>query len=112
MKNKVLVVEDDISIGEKNFSETNNIDSISEVKLLTTIKDAKNTLDTNFLDLNLPDGNGIQLLRWLKEKQIETKVLIFSINKELKRLCLQSGAHDFFDKSKDFDALLDTISDC
>ena len=102
MKNKVLVVEDDISIGEKNFSETNNIDSISEVKLLTTIKDAKNTLD----------GNGIQLLRWLKEKQIETKVLIFSINKELKRLCLQSGAHDFFDKSKDFDALLDTISDC
>ena len=117
MKNKVLVVEDDISIGEKKISETNNIDSISEVKLLTTIKDAKNTLDTNYfeiivLDLNLPDGNGIQLLRWLKEKQIETKVLIFSINKELKRLCLQSGAHDFFDKSKDFDALLDTISDC
>ena len=117
MKKKVLVVEDDISIGEKIFIETKNIDCVTGVKLATSIKEAMNCLDNKFyeiivLDLNLPDGNGIQLLRWLKEKQIQTKVLVFSINKELKKLCLHNGATSFYDKSRDFEELLADIKDC
>ena len=112
--NNILIVEDDITIGEKIFSEVKNIECISQVELSTTLKEAKNNLKSNHfdiivLDLNLPDGNGIQLLRWLKEKKAKTKIFIFSINIELKRLCLQSGADGFFDKSKDFDALLEHI---
>jgi len=29
------------------------------------------------LDLNLPNGNGIELLKWIKEKKAETKVFVF-----------------------------------
>jgi len=117
VKKKVLVVEDDVRIGQKILVETKNIECVTGVKLATSIKEAIKSLDDEFyeiivLDLNLPDGNGIQLLRWLKEKQIQTKVLVFSINKELKRLCLQNGAYSFYDKSKDFDLLLADIKDC
>jgi DNA-binding NarL/FixJ family response regulator len=56
--------------------------------------------------LKLPDGNGIQLLKLLKDKKIETKVFVFSISTELKRVCLKYGAFAFFDKAKGFDELI------
>ena len=61
------------------------------------------------LDLNLPDGNGIELLKWVKEKQIETKVYVFSTSIELKLLCLKYGTFAFFDKAKDFNKLIETL---
>ena len=61
------------------------------------------------LDLNLPDGNGIELLKWVKEKQIETQVYVFSTSIELKRLCLKYGTFAFFDKAKDFNKLIETL---
>jgi response regulator of citrate/malate metabolism len=61
------------------------------------------------LDLNLPNGNGIELLKWIKEKKAETKVFVFSASIELKQICLKYGAFAFFDKAKDFDELIKAL---
>ena len=109
-----MIVEDNYFIGNKIFDTTKKISNLEDVILVKSLKEATSLLnDTKFefiiLDLNLPDGNGIELLKWLKEKSIETKVFVFSTNTELKQICLRNGAFAFFDKAKDFDVLIETL---
>ena len=41
--------------------------------------------------------------------KFSTKVFVFSVNTELKNICLRYGAAAFFDKANDFDKLIETI---
>ncbi|MGY8910426.1 MAG: response regulator [Flavobacteriales bacterium] len=113
-KINLLLIEDDFLIGERLYNTAKDLQNINKINLSVNLEEAKTMLmltDYDFivLDLNLPDGNGIELLKWLKEKKKPVKVFIFSINIELKRICLKNGAEAFFDKSQDFDALIDTL---
>jgi len=110
----LLLIEDDFLIGEKLYNTTKDLHNINLINLSVNLEEAKTALmltDYDFivLDLNLPDGNGIELLKWLREKKKLVKVFIFSMNIELKRICLKNGAEAFFDKSQDFDVLIDTL---
>lgn len=110
----LLIVEDNPFIGEKILKSVKEVDGIKDIRLTTTLQEAisflnETKVDLVTLDLNLPDGNGIELLKWFKEKKIETKVFVFSANTELKKICLRYGAFAFYDKSKDFDELIETI---
>lgn len=114
-KNNLLLIEDDFLIGEKLYNTAKTLQNIEKVNLKDTLEKAKTELmlshyDLIILDLNLPDGNGIELLKWLKENNKKPKVFIFSMNIELKRMCLKYGAHAFYDKSQDFDILISNIA--
>lgn len=110
----LLIIEDNPFIGKELVIVAEKISSIKAVRLTASLKEAISILDNNnyeliILDLKLPDGDGIELLSWLKEKQIKTKVFVFSTSKELKRSCLKYGAFAFYDKAKDFDTLIEAL---
>ncbi|TXD45866.1 response regulator [Polaribacter sp. IC073] len=110
----LLIVEDNLLIGEKIVKAAKEVSAIKEIRLTASLQDAISFLNETkveivTLDLSLPDGNGIELLKWFKENKIETKVFVFSTSKELKQICLRYGASAFFDKAKDFDELIETI---
>ncbi len=112
--NNLLIVEDNSFIKKEIFNATKEFSSIGEIKLSETLQKAifyiTNTkFEIIILDLKLPDGNGIELLKFLKEKHIKAKVFIFSMSTELKSICLKCGAFAFFDKANDFDKLLESI---
>jgi len=110
----LLIVEDNPFIGEKIFNAAKEVRNIRNIQLTESLQEAISFLtDTDvelmILDLRFPDGNGIELLKWLNEKQIKTKVFVFSISTELKQTCLKYGAFSFFDKATDFDKLIEAI---
>jgi response regulator of citrate/malate metabolism len=112
--NNLLIVEDNPFIGETIFNTVKELTSIRDIRLTASLQGAFSFMNkTNFkliiLDLKLPDGNGIELLKKIKEEQIETKVLVFSISTELKQISLNYGAFAFFDKAKDFDKLIEAV---
>ncbi|APZ45624.1 hypothetical protein BW723_04620 [Polaribacter reichenbachii] len=112
--NNLLIVEDNFFIKKKIFNATREFSCIGDIFLTETLQKAISYINENkfefiILDLKLPDGNGLELLKLLKEKHIETKVFIFSMSTELKRICLKYGAFAFFDKANDFDKLIETI---
>ncbi|MBU3011525.1 response regulator [Polaribacter vadi] len=117
MKSKLknlLIVEDNTLIGKNIVNATKEIVGIENLHLIDNLKEAISLITTiNFkliiLDLSLPDGNGVELLKLLKEKDAKNKVLVFSTNTHLKRVCLKYGAFAFFDKANDFDKLIETI---
>lgn len=113
-QNNLLIVEDNPVIRKKIYTKANELGSLINIQLTESLQEAISFLnETNFkiitLDLRLPDGNGLELLKWLKENPADTKVFVFSMSTELKQICLKYGAFDFFDKAKDFDKLIEAI---
>jgi DNA-binding NarL/FixJ family response regulator len=62
------------------------------------------------LDLQLPDGNGLDILPALKAGGALIVVLTNSADEPVRSRCLLRGADYFFDKSKDFDAVARVIA--
>lgn len=63
------------------------------------------------LDLNLPDGNAVRMLPLLRRMapQMHIAVLTNETGTISSERCLQAGADDFFDKSREFDKVLDLV---
>lgn len=114
ISNHVLVIEDEPIISEKIIKKLTSFIDSKEIKLAHTVKNSLDLLEEFkfniiVLDLNLSDGNGITILNKVKENNLDSLVYIFSINSELKKICIKKGAAAFFDKSKDFNDLVSTI---
>ena len=100
---KILIVEDEIELLESIVSFLKNEDFICEKA--STFFDAEDKLvsfkyDVVVLDINLPDGTGIDLLKMIKEQNPETGVLIVSARNSLddKLEGLDLGADDYITK--------------
>ena len=110
----LLIVEDNSIIGESIYNTVKNFNGIGNICLAKSFQEAisflkENSFELITLDLKLPDGNGLEILKILKEKQVETKVFVFSMSSELKQICFKYGADAFFDKASDFDKLIEAI---
>ena len=63
--------------------------------------------DTVILDIQLPGGSGIEILRHIRKAGIKTRVIILTnfAYPQYREGCLEAGAEFFLSKSKDFDLL-------
>jgi response regulator of citrate/malate metabolism len=114
--NNLLIVEDNSFVANAIVNEIKEINTIGDIRLTESLQEAISFFDDTYfelvvLDLKLPDGHGIELLKILKEKQIKTKVFVFSVSRELKSFSIKYGASAFFDKATDFDKLIEAIKE-
>lgn len=67
--------------------------------------------DVILLDIQLPDNNGIALLRRIKENHPSVKVIVLTnkSGENYRTLCEQIGSDHFIDKSKDFENITSII---
>ena len=99
--NKILLLEDDITLG-------NGIKMVlkeSQVVLVHTLEDARKTLKNNefdllILDINLPDGSGLDLMREQKNLSLDTPIILLTANDmEIDIVSgLELGADDYITK--------------
>lgn len=115
MSNKnVLVIEDDPSVRTlvRAVLERNGY----TVKQAETAREGQKqsveaAFDVIILDLGLPDGNGYDLCKNIRSKEITTPILILSAEQEtdIKVKCLKVGADDYLTKPFDTSELLARI---
>ncbi len=108
---RILVVEDQTLIGkaiQKGLTE-----EAFAVDLVSTLTEGlqlvdEHEYDTLILDLMLPDGTGIDLLKAVRNKNIRTPVLILSAKDTLedKTLAYLSGTDDYVTKPFSFEEVL------
>lgn len=110
----VLVIEDDPSVQTlvKAVLEKNEY----TVDIADTAKSgedhaAQNSYDIIILDLGLPDGDGFDLCKNMRDDDITTPVLILSAEQEtdVKIKCLRVGADDYITKPFNTEELLARI---
>lgn len=115
-KLKVCIVDDSASIRvslRKMLSILDYIeiageaDSVNSAMMLLS----NNKPDLTLLDLNLPDGSGYEVLKVIKESKNPHKVIVLTnySAENYKKKALKEGADHFFDKSTEFEKVIDVI---
>lgn len=116
-KKIILIVDDSAIILDRLVAMLQAIVKENVVLTCKTYRQALKTInekdpDVAVLDINLPDGNGIDLLRYLKKNKPTVPVIMFTNQSTefYRQLCLREGAAFFIDKSAGFDSLSDIVS--
>jgi DNA-binding response OmpR family regulator len=100
---KLLIVEDDRSLSRSISDYLKMEGHICEIALTfqqAIGKAADNTYDCIILDIGLPDGNGLDIIREMKENKLAGGILILSAKSSLddKLTGLKIGADDYLTK--------------
>ena len=108
-----LLIADDSALIRKSLKRLllslNNSLQISEAEDVRQTLELSEELNPHLimLDIQMPDGNGIDALEIIKQKSPAQKVMMFTnypgaLNQ---KKCEAAGADYFFDKSDDFDKI-------
>lgn len=92
------------------------VPSIRSVEPAHTVAEAQEALRTKdidvvILDINLPDGNGLELLAWIRQNYPGKSVIMFSNNSDefFRKAAERAGADHFLDKSMEFEELISVL---
>ena len=112
----LLIIDSSLFIAERL------VDMLKDIKLIEkifTATDYNTALDFLYrekagvvlLDIQLPEKNGIDLLKQIVYNFPKTKVIVLSnlVSDYYQKLCIKEGALHFIDKSKDFDKIPEVI---
>src|SRR3989339_126917 len=101
--NKILIVEDDMSLGQGLLAHLKS-EGLATI-LARNLADAKEMIAREkpnliILDWMLPDGQGVDLLKELRSKKITTPIIMLTARTDLidKIVGLESGANDYLTK--------------
>lgn len=113
-KSKILVIDDEIGVREtfhnilKDDYEVTTAEKGSEGLSLAE----KEEMDLIFLDMVMPEIDGIEVLRRLKQKKIRTPVVIVTATKSIKSAveAMKLGAFDYLSKPFELDEITMVIN--
>lgn len=111
---KILIIEDDLSFQEilrRTLEQERYVVEVAPNYRTGLIKLSDYTYDCILLDINLPDGNGLNLLHELKEMKKASNLIIISARDSIedKVLGLDLGADDYLAKPFHLAELLSRI---
>lgn len=116
MPSKLLVVDDSKLIRDSLRGLLKTIAGITSVTEADSLAHALQSAWFDpptlvILDLHLPDGLATQILSTLKQISPAIRVAVFTIHADdgYRTQCLALGADWFFDKTTEFDKLLDVV---
>ena len=113
---RVYIVDDSREIRERLIglvADADNVRVVGEASSAEVASEALDALrpDTLLLDIRLPGASGIDLLKELKRRRPGLQVIIMT-NYDYplyRRQSLQAGADLFFNKTREFEALIDEL---
>lgn len=115
---RVLVLDDSEAIRGRVVNYLQQLGGEAEYLEAATEREALNAandqnIDIALLDIQLVEGNGINVLRLLRQQGSTARIIMFSnfSSTQIRKLCLEYGADAFYDKSKEMQrAASDVIS--
>lgn len=110
LENHILIIEDDVESAlwmQKYLEECNFNTSVYGTITEGIAQIQFNTYDLILLDLNLPDYDGFELLRFINKNHISIPVIIVSAynDKKIKLQAFKYGASDYMSKPIDLEEL-------
>lgn len=113
---KLMIVDDRPAISDRLLAMLGGIERVTAVAVARTLHEAKQKCrsyrpDVVVLDLQLPDGNGLETIHTIKSGCTGTQVFVFSNHLEYRSKALAAGADRFFDKSLEFEPLIECLAE-
>ena len=112
----VIIVDDSVEIRERLAARLREIPGVEIAGQAATVADALNAVrqlkpDVMSLDLRLPDGNGLEVLRIMQREQIQTRVIVLTCfpYPQYEQRARAAGAYAFLHKAKEFGRVADLV---
>jgi DNA-binding NarL/FixJ family response regulator len=112
----VFIVDDSEIVRERLTSMLSEIGSLNIVGFADNPADAMEAIlrlkpNVIILDIFLNGGSGITVLRNVRAKKIQSKIIMLTnyAQEQYRKKCFEEGADYFFDKSIEFDKIIDVI---
>lgn len=113
---KVLIIEDDLGIAEIHRRNLMKIEGFEAVGIAASKAEAETLLDVLspdlvLLDLYLPDGNGLDILRYLRQHAHACDVILITADREVETLqqAMRGGVVDYLLKPVVFSRLQEAL---
>lgn len=110
---RILIVDDKRSMVQmlKYALKAEGYDTIHAYTLEEALSKVGSTVDAVVVDLRLPDGDGIELLRVVKERHPFTPVVVITAYGTIEKAVasIKEGAYDFLQKPFDVEQLLNIL---
>ena len=105
----IMIVDDSAAIRERLTPMLKDIPGIEITGQATTVAEAISMVpllkpDVMILDLRLPDGNGLDVLRFLQHEKAQTRTIVLTNYSYPQYECRAkaAGAYAFLNKAKEF----------
>jgi DNA-binding NarL/FixJ family response regulator len=115
MESMKLVIADDSSVvRERLIAMLSNLEEIEAIGQAEDVGEAINSIeelkpDAVILDIQMPGGTGIDVLKHIKKEQPATVVIVLTNYpfSQYREECIAEGADYFFDKSLEFERAIE-----
>lgn len=115
---KVFIADDSSEVRERIrmlLSELEKIEMIGEAENVQEAIESIRHLgpDVVILDIRMPGGSGIDVLKEIvKEDRVPIIIMLTNYpHRQYKKKCMDAGADFFFDKSREFEKVVEVLSD-
>lgn len=112
-KINITVVEDDFAFRQNvlhMIRQTPDLECVHDFGSITAFMAAVENLDTDifWIDINLPEGSGIDLIRYLRSKNPDVRCLVCSLHDDDQHIfeAMRAGAGGYLLKSASIDQML------
>jgi DNA-binding NarL/FixJ family response regulator len=106
---KIYIVEDACQTRKQiadNLAATKDFEIVGEAESVSDAKKGIHSIspETVILDISLPDGSGVEILKLIRKRRMEICVVVFTYDpsKELRNKCMELGAAAVFNKLDGF----------
>lgn len=113
---KILIADDAKAVRQRLHELLKDISGVDGISEAANCEEAIQAFHTDqpevvVLDIRMPGGSGIDVLRLIKQQKPSTKVLIMTNYPypQYRDKCIQEGADHFFDKSNEFTAIASVL---
>jgi DNA-binding NarL/FixJ family response regulator len=114
---KVFIADDSRDIRNRIITMLSDLESIDMIGQAENVEDAISSIreinpDVVILDIRMPGGSGIDVLENIDKKN-SLPVIIMLTNypyPQYRKKCMDAGADFFFDKSGEFEKVIDVLS--
>ena len=116
-KISIVIVEDDIGIAEIHRRNLDKIDTVEVIGIAASKEEAVILLDVLnpdlvLLDIYLPDGNGLDILRELRQRESSPDIILITADRDVNTLqeAMRGGVIDYLLKPVIFSRLEESIN--
>ncbi|NLN14828.1 MAG: response regulator, partial [Tissierellia bacterium] len=115
---RVLIVEDDPMVGMINKNYVESVEDFAVLSVASSYLEAidilrSNKVDLVLLDIYLPKGDGISILRELRRNQYRCDVIMVTASSEIEKIdeSLRLGVFDYLIKPFEYERLRRSLED-
>jgi DNA-binding NarL/FixJ family response regulator len=111
-----LLIIDDHAVVRQGLVQGFNDKGFAAIETAGTVQEARAKIaafnpEAIIVDLNLPDGSGLEIVQWVRKHSAEVAIIILSLNEpsQFVKIARSSGANAYLSKSQSMQEIISSV---